>query len=488
MSKKAQITTQKFTKSGLLAAINSGQYTTVKDTDTPGLKFKIGKKRSVFQFEKRISGQKKAPVTFTIGAFPAISIEEARQKARILANLCEQGIDPREKREEEQIRKAEQEVPKVILGDAIVRFLEIKKELAKMTLEKYQAVIKNQIPESWKKRDMRSISAEMLVAQFHVCRETCRDRCWEFLKVYQNIWNTCSPFFKDAAGKRILPLNQSPVAEARSMLKHIRKDAPHCPVICANMLGEFVVMLERLRSGEVSMSAEKKAPPTTARKGMCDILLLSLFTAFRFTETRFLKWEYINLEHGIIRLPGDAREEKGGFDGTKNHQDHWIPLSEYPWEMLRKQYAERDPRSPYVFPSLQSPEKPMARVHEVCARIAELMESPFSPHATRRTFASIANEVGIGFLDKKRMLNHSFQGGITGKYVVPGFNPAKERGNFQKICDYILDRRAAYLGEKVLESDAVDFEDAVRKMERLALELGVDVVEVLEVVRGKKVA
>lgn len=62
----------------------------------------------------------------------------------------------------------------------------------------------------------------------------------------------------------------------------------------------------------------------------------------------------------------------------------------------------------------------------------------FSHHATRRTFASVANEVGLGLVTVKRMLNHSYQGGVTAGYIVAEFHPERERVHFQKVCDYLL--------------------------------------------------
>ena len=51
-------------------------------------------------------------------------------------------------------------------------------------------------------------------------------------------------------------------------------------------------------------------------------------------------------------------------------------------------------------------------------------------------------------------------------------NPVKERVNFQKVCDYILDQRATYLGE--------DQESArLERLKQYALELGFEPEEAL---------
>ncbi len=63
----------RFNKTNLDALVNAGRSHAVKDTIISGFRFKVGVKRAVFQFGKRISGRKGAPVTSTIGAFPAVS-------------------------------------------------------------------------------------------------------------------------------------------------------------------------------------------------------------------------------------------------------------------------------------------------------------------------------------------------------------------------------------------------------------------------------
>ena len=459
----------KFNKTNLVSLIKGSQAITVKDVEVTGLKFKIGKKRAVFQFEKRISqksGKKSSPVTFTIGAFPAVSIEDARQEARRLATLCEKGMDPR-------MQKGSEISQQVALADVIEKFFELKAELSKRTLEKYQQVIQFQFASKWLEMDINAITADMVVKQFHQARQTAKDRCWEMLKVFTNIWNTCAPCFLDEDGESILRKN--PVLRARQLLKSVNRTPPKRSVVFENQLGTFVATIEGLRNGTIPMGTERFRPnvsPGVART--CDMILLSLFTGFRSTETRCLKWEYVDLEHGIIRLPGKEKDKRDPFAGTKNQLDHWVPCSTYVWDLLRKLSLERSPGSPYLFPSIHNSSKPICYLQEVFKRIKALVGSHFSPHTCRRTFATIADEAGLGFLTVKRMLNHAYQGGVTGGYIVPGFNPAKERDNFQKVCDYILDRKAEYLGQKNREECPANMTDAVTKLRRYAAELGID--------------
>ena len=466
----------RFNKSNLTAFSQAKKAIIVRDTEISGLKFKAGAKRSVFQFEKRVSGKKNAPaITITIGAFPAISLDEARQEARRLANLCERGIDPREKarelkRQQEQGKGPEGRV--ITIQVAVEKFFSVKKELARNTLLKYHNIVDNHFPTEWRGKDITAITPEMIVHQFHAIREHATEKCWEFLKVFLNIWNTCAPFFRDRKSQRIL--KQSPIPEARNMLKNVSRPRPKRSVIPASLLGKFVVTVESLRTGECSMGPDYGRLPSSVEIRMCDIALLTLFTGFRFNEARSLKWEYVDLENGIIRLPGDARKETGTFEGTKNRQDHHVPLSTYAWGLLKKIHCDRSTVNPYVFPAVNRLNRPVTRLHTVFTIISTMLGTHYSPHTSRRTFASAADEAGLGFLTVKRLLNHSYEGGVTGGYIVAGFNPDKERANFQKVCDYILDRRAEYLGESHRTKEGPVISEAMNKLRRYALALGLD--------------
>lgn len=179
---------------------------------------------------------------------------------------------------------------------------------------------------------------------------------------------------------------------------------------------------------------------------------------------------YIDLDRGIISLPGISRNDP--FTGTKNKRDHIVPLSSYLWKMLKELFDNQKSKpSPFVFPGTTGC-KPMSRPRKSIQYISNVLGNHYSLHASRRTFASIANEVGLGFLNVKRLPNHAFEGGVTCGYVVPGFNPESQRKHLQIICDYILDRKSEYLG--VQQKPSISQAEAFFKLRRYAVELGLD--------------
>ena len=58
---KSSLRVLKLNKTNLLTLVSEGLPVTIKDSEVNGLKFKVGTKRSVFQYEKCLAGTKKAP-------------------------------------------------------------------------------------------------------------------------------------------------------------------------------------------------------------------------------------------------------------------------------------------------------------------------------------------------------------------------------------------------------------------------------------------
>ena len=155
----------------------------------------------------------------------------------------------------------------------------MKKELAPATLKKYRNVIKGQFDASWKNKDIREITPEMIEAQFYEARKTARDRCYEMLKVLKNIWTTCAPLYKDGNGKRLLCT--SPIPEARELLKNVRRDQPKRSIVPMNLLGKFMVLVEQIKTGVIPLREDRTRMATEWTERMCNLILLSLFTASR---------------------------------------------------------------------------------------------------------------------------------------------------------------------------------------------------------------
>lgn len=128
----------KFTKSTLakLAFTPTPRAMLYVDTEVAGLKLKVGMSRKSFFLEKRIKGRKGSAVTFSLGTFPNMTVEDARKKARMYSSLCEQGYDPR-KMERTDVSTTSS----VLLSDAVDRFFEVKTRLTAVGERGYRSLL-----------------------------------------------------------------------------------------------------------------------------------------------------------------------------------------------------------------------------------------------------------------------------------------------------------------------------------------------------------
>ena len=188
----------------------------------------------------------------------------------------------------------------------------------------------------------------------------------------------------------------------------------------------------------VEQNCQNPATPKGART-VYETLLTCLFWGLRHGESLKLRWQDIDLQLGLLTLVGEH---------AKNRHEHIVPLSDYMRNRLEALHERRDPSCPYVFPSPVQHKgfRPIGINWLIHQRLTGKLGIPFTPHAARRTFASIGNYLGLPFLTLKRLINHHYQGGITGGYVVQGFDPLQKRKHFQAIADFILEKRNEYLG------------------------------------------
>ncbi len=391
------------------------QTLTYPDAEVTGLKLKVGKKRKTFVLEKRIRGHQGSAITFKLGTFPNMSVEEARRKARDYANLCEQGADPRTHHGTSITRP-------VTLREASEKFFEISR-LAPRTIERYQCYLNLHLGD-WLDRDLGTLTVDDIVERYHQIAARYPRVAKESIKLLGNIWDRVAPLIRSGK-QRLLPIN--PVPEARKGLGGWQKMKPKRTVIPLHRLGEWLCTVETLR---------RDAKTTPLSKMTCEVLLLSLYCGFRNTECRSLQWSDIDLDLGSIRIQGEQ---------AKNGQEHFVPLSSQAWELLKEIHRARG-ESPYIWTSSKpGPYAIIGRMAPVLDQISQTMGFHFRPHVTRRTFSSIAHYLGIPWLSLKRMLNHLYQGGVTGGYVVPEFDPTQNRQYFQQVGDFITEQKQAYL-------------------------------------------
>lgn len=392
------------------------------DTEVPGLRLRV-RQTKAFYLEKRIKHTKGSPLKMHLADFDAklkTLLDDVRDRARAYINLRRQGIDPR------QTLAAESDVPVITLRIAYDKFRDIAK-LEESTKAIYDGYVDNHLA-CWLDTSLTEITEDVLIDFFD--RAPCKGQAYKSLKMFGAMWKKVRRRFlhKD---KPIL--GPSPWVEAREEID-FRPAEPEQVVIPIYRVGEFVAKLERLIATH----------PHIAETRRFECFLLCLFTGLRISEAYTLEWEHVHLNDGFLKVTRVR---------AKNKRDHFVPFSSYVAEFFARKRRNRVVNSPYVFPALTNPNKPLHKQGRSNLKIMAMMDGmKWEPHACRRTFSSAANELDIPEARIGVMLNHSLGANaktITARYIVKSFNPQKSREDFQRVCDFLLEKRDQYLAHQV---------------------------------------
>jgi integrase len=163
--------------------------------------------------------------------------------------------------------------------------------------------------------------------------------------------------------------------------------------------------------------------PDTAKQ----ILLLQLLTASRLGEIARLRWSEVDLETGVINLPGER---------TKNGQSHKIMLSTQAVKIL-----EGRPRGgTFVFPGARNPKAPVRPeiINDAVRRNREHLgqRDTFIPHWLRHTALTMAASMKFSKDVRDRISNHK-DGSIDGRYKHHEFDD-EARDCLQAIADRVM--------------------------------------------------
>lgn len=137
-----------------------------------------------------------------------------------------------------------------------------------------------------------------------------------------------------------------------------------------------------------------------------DFLLFLMFTGVRKSEAIFLRWEHIDMADRSFML----RE-------TKNGDMHELPLCDYLYRILSGRFRQCGGAG-YVFPG-ETENGHLSVDNEHCyTGVAKSSGIVFTPHDLRRTYATIADAIGIEREVVKRLLNHRNLADVTAGYII----------------------------------------------------------------------
>jgi integrase len=334
-----------------------------------------------FVVENRIEGKVKR---ITIGRYPDLTVEQARQQAQKLLGKIASGINPIAEGKAHKQRA-------LTLQQAFDDYLKARKSMKPTTIKDYQYAF-NQVCPDWLNKPLLSITKDM-IAKRHAKHgeEHSEARANLAMRILRAIFNFAMGEYEDAQGRALILENPiKRLSHTRAWYRVERRQS----VIKQHELAQWYEGLQKLTHRYDDNQAEM----------MKDYFLLVLFTGLRREEAAKLSWENIDLKSKTLIIKD-----------TKNHQQHVLPLSDFLYDLLNRR--KETMINEYVFSS-NSKTGYINDSRKALYKIRELSSVEFTIHDLRRTFITLAESLDIPIYALKRLLNHKMSSDVTAGYVV----------------------------------------------------------------------
>lgn len=354
------------------------------DTDQPKLRVRVTSSghKSFAVLTKDRAGEARR---ITLGSWPTMSVETAREEAGKVLGKILNGIDP-------VAEKRKVRAESMTLGELLSRYLD-GRDLKPKTKIDYTIKLKMGFPD-WLTMPASKITEAMILRRHR-----------ELTDKFAN--DSTNGIFRSLRlvirfGVAIGAIESSPVAilsNARLWHRSHRKDR----VIPSDKLGVFL-------RGVRSM-------PNIQDQAMLQIML---FSGLRLSEVLGLRWDDVDLTRRILTVRD-----------TKNHTNHSMPIAE-PLVPVLIELNDQTGDTPLVFTTTG---KQRSYPKKTIMRAIKITGVEFGPHDCRRTFATISEAVGCPTTLTKRLLNHITDRDVTGGYIKTEMDTLRQA--VSKIAAYI---------------------------------------------------
>lgn len=352
---------------------NTTRTTTLSDPALPGLYLRVNKRSKTWIAQRSVAGRQRR---VTLGRFPEVSAEAAREKALKALAAMGEGRDPAEERRQALARG-------VTLREALETHL-ASPRIKPKTEKDYRWHVERYLGD-WLNRPLRDLGRD---------RSGVRERHAQLT----------------AAGKKRTA--DYALQAFRAIYNRALREHPELPPNpCAAV--EFRGIKPRIVGLDADRLAKWGPDVLTLSPIRRDLHLFMLLTGMRRTAACTARAEHVDLVARVLRVPLPKGGAERAFD---------LPLSAPLVDLLRHRLAENEilkRGTPWLFPS------PSKSGHATETREAKL--GGLHGHALRHAFAKLAREAGVPIAELKLLLNHRLPGGdVTFGYLELGRDHLRE--------------------------------------------------------------
>lgn len=371
------------------------------DTELKGFGLRIGNKAKTYIAEAKVNGK---TVRVTIGQHGRLTPDEARNIAKEKLALMSRDINPNAIDRENRLKL-------ITLKEVYEDYMLARKSLKPTTKRDYKTCAEKYLKE-WLNKPMLDITRDMMEQKHSELTNTSAAQANLAMRFLRALFNFAAEY-RDSKGHIIIADNPVRRLSAKKIWNRIK-------------LRTNYIQIHQLKDWWDAVWLPKRNPRNQATQSseiIRDYLLLLLFTGLRREEALTLTFDSI-----------DFKAKTPTIKDTKNRMDHTLPLSDFLFDLLKRREAMKI--NNLVFPGTGKYGR-IIEPRKQIIKIVEISKVDFTPHALRRTFASIVNMLGdkISYYTVKRLLNHK-SSDVTAGYVQ--YDIEKLREAMQAVTNYIL--------------------------------------------------
>ena len=352
----------------------------VWDTQQRGLMVRVlPSGRVEFAIRYRIYGRRRR---LKLGSYPAVSLQEARIRARKAQSAIDDGKDP----------AGERQAAKAAQTDTVAALAEdyLKKHARKFkrSAAEDERVLTADVLPAWGERSVRTLTRrDVRVLIDRVADRGAGIMANRVLALVRKMLN----FAVDHDW-----LEANPAARVKKPTREVSRERVLTDVEIRRVwrvLEHFPITAERPAPGRKAAKGSVADPICPISPALAAALKIRLLTAQRGGEIVLMKWSDVDLETGWWTIPATD---------TKNAEPHRVPLVERARAIIRAQ--QTDEGDEFVFVGRGASLRDRAK--KAPAAIARVLKVDFRGHDLRRTAATRMAAAGVPRDHIAKVLNH----------------------------------------------------------------------------------
>jgi integrase len=402
-----------FTKKALEEIFPESTRKRYRDQEVSGLILEVYPNgRKSFRVYKKLKGATSS-TQVSLGSFPALTIDQARVKAREIINQIAIGLNPNEKSKVTHNHK-------VTLLEVYNTYINAR-DLTQNTIKGYNQIINSYLLAYQAKPlhkitedEVTIIHSKITEGNYEFMRKPSAAQADLCMRLLRALFNFAKYEYRGFNKEFIYSDNPVKILSHLKSWHGIERKNTY---IKPKQIQQFLTAIETKRN-------EYHLIGDFFGEGVCDFIEVALFTGLRKTELLTLPWENVDIESKSFHI-----------SETKNGTPLELPVSKHLMSIFKRR-KDKFPSVKYVF-NADNAKGYIVEPKKVLKKVSDEAGISFTLHDLRRTYSTVAESKNIGTYSLKRLLNHKTRrDDVTAGYTI--LTPEELRDPAQKVENALL--------------------------------------------------